>query len=250
MQMEGAVKLRLGLSPITVREDPSLKCVCGGPTHVDHLLTCKRGDEVCNRHNNMVQTWTSLLKKSSIRSTFSIERSLISLGVLNSDDCGKRIDIVESSSSAKSILADVTICHSSPLNEQSLKKFSRSDGSAAAAAESRKINIYGKAAKEVNADFIPLAVETYGRWGNQALQYSRERLKEFANNLEFEGQADRGLLNKLQRYWWSFLLCCLQKGNVAIINRRYFRALEMKYGKSFLMKKFSVKLILDRTSTV
>ena len=114
----------------------------------------------------------------------------------------------------------------------------------------RKINIYGKAAKEVNADFIPLAVETYGRWGNQALQYSRERLKEFANNLEFEGQADRGLLNKLQRYWWSSLSCCLQKGNVAIINRRYFRALEMKYGKRFLMKKFSVKLILDRTSTV
>ena len=58
------------------------------------------------------------------------------------------------------------------------------------------INIYGKAAKEVNADFIPLAVETYGRWGRQALLYSRERLKEFANNMEFEGQAGRCLLGQ------------------------------------------------------
>ena len=246
MQMEGAVRLRLGLSPITTRVDPSLRCVCGGSVEVDHLLTCKRGVEVCNRHNNMVQAWTSLLKKSSVRSTFSIERSLISLGVLSVEDCSKCMDIVESSSSSKTTFADVTISHSTPCTLSNLRRFASSNGSAAAAAETRKVRIYGDAAREVNAVFIPLAVETYGRWGNQALQFSRERIKHFANNMQFDGQVDRGLINKLQCFWWSSLSCCLQKGNMAIIQSRYYKALEHKYGDQLRMRKFSIKRVLNQ----
>ena len=130
---------------------------------------------------------------------------MISLGLLSMDNCSKRVDIVESSSSSKTTFADVTISHATPCNANNLEKYAASDGSAAADAETRKVRIYGDAAKEVNAGFIPLVVESYGRWGNQALLYSRERIKNFANLMELDGKSDRGLINKLQGYWWSSL---------------------------------------------
>ena len=244
--MEGAVRLRLGLTPITLRRDPSLKCNCGGQIDVDHLLTCKRRDEVCNRHNNLVQMWTSLLKRASVRSTFSVERSLISLGVVSEENCGKRVDIVESSSNNKTLFADVTVTHSTPCSQSNLRKFALSDGAAAAEAEVRKQRVYGDAAREVNADFVPLAMESYGRLGQSALQFSRAKIKEFAATMEFGGEYDSALVAKLQSYWWCALSCCLQRGNISIISRRYYKALELKYGDRIHSSKFNVKRILEQ----
>ena len=204
-------------------------------------MTCnKRGDEICNRHNNLVQCWTSLLKKASINTTYSTERLLISLGVIAQNDCGKRIDIVESSSSDKTIFADATVTHATPLNPANLKKYAGTDGIAAKDAETRKRNVYGDAAKEVDAVFVPLSVESYGRWGSSAIEFSRGRIKNFARTVELGGEVDRGLLAKLQNYWWSRLSCCLQKGNVSVVYRRYFKALEARYGNK-LEKGFDLK---------
>ena len=75
---------------------------------------------------------------------------------------------------------------------------------------------------------------------------TRERIKHFANTMQFNGQVVRGLINKLQSFWWSSLSCCLQKGNMAIVQSRYYKALEHKYGDQLRMRKFSIKHVLNQ----
>ena len=62
------------------------------------------------------------------------------------------------------------------------------DGAAAAETKIREQRVYDAAAKEVNADFVPLATKSYGRLGKYAVRYSRANIKEFAASIKFDGE--------------------------------------------------------------
>ena len=63
--------------------------------------------------------------------------------------------------------------------------------------------------------------------------------------MEFFGEYDSALFNKLQSYSLCALPCCLQMGNFSIILRRY-KALELKFGDRFNSSKFNVKRIFEQ----
>ena len=70
--------------------------------------------------------------------------------------------------------------------------------------------------------------------------------KQLASYMEEGEEINRGTIYKIQGYWWASLSCCLQKGNISVITRRYFKALELKYGGQFKMRKFGIKQILQQ----
>ena len=66
VQMVTAVRLRLGLPVIPAIETTQV-CSCGNSLDLleNHLILCKRGAEVSQRHNMLVQAWSRLIKKNN-----------------------------------------------------------------------------------------------------------------------------------------------------------------------------------------
>ena len=93
VQMVTAVRLRLGLPVIPAIETAQL-CSCGKSLDLlgNHLILCKRGAQVSQRHNMLVQAWTRLIKKTTSAVSLSIERTL---GCNNATHATKRVDIVQ-----------------------------------------------------------------------------------------------------------------------------------------------------------
>ena len=103
--------------------------------------------------------------------------------------------------------ADVAVTHPVSSVRRIVAANAAVDGRAAAAEERVKWNRYG-------TEVLPLAVESYGRWGPCAQQWLRELAWEVAVNdpaLAHHGSFAGGVL--LGR-WWTLLSVRLQLGNV------------------------------------
>jgi len=215
VQMVTAVRLRLGLPVIPAIETTQF-CSCGKSLDLlgNHLILCKRGAQVSQRHNMLVQAWTRLIKKTTSAVSLSIERTLGSLGCNNTTHATKRVDVVQISYAERTKLSDITVIHPNPENNQHR-------GAAAAFKEKEKIRKYGEAVSKMEMDFLPIAFETYGRIGETARSFVKNLINQLISRMT-NGGRDLGLQNKLYYIWWSTLSCALQKGNSGIVNYRFF----------------------------
>jgi hypothetical protein len=208
----------------------------------DHLMTCKLGAELIQRHNTLTQAWERLIKKTS-NTSLSLEKTLGSLGPVAPRHAGKRVDIMEVSHSEKTKLLDVTIVHSTPGCETSIRKYAAQRGAPALQKEKDKNAKYGAAVAQLQMEFLPLVLESYGRLGEKAYEYAKNKILQCVARLTNGGQ-DLGLQNRLFYTWWATLSCALQKGNSNIINFRFFHNATDKHSDKH-DSRFTVKSILS-----
>ena len=222
LQMVTAVRLRLGLPVIPAIETAQL-CSCGKSLDLlgNHLILYKRGAQVSQRHNMLVQAWTRLIKKTTSAVSLAIERTLGSLGCNNATHAMKRVDIVQISYADRTKLSDISVIHPTSQNNQYR-------GAAAVFKEKEKIHKYGEVVSNMEMDFLPIAFETYGRIGETARKFVKNLVDQLIARMT-NGGRDLGLQNKLYYIWWSTLSCALQKGNSGIVNYSCFNISNSKH---------------------
>ena len=125
-------------------------------------VTCKRGDNVTNRHNLLRNAVYEACRQASL--SVRLEAG----GGLGMDKALTRpADVLVSNPSGSASAAyDITV--TSPLNPSIILEAGVSAGSAAKAAEVRKHLKYDVKCSELGWRCTPLAVETYGAWGAEA----------------------------------------------------------------------------------
>ena len=75
-------------------------------------------------------------------------------------------------------MLDVTVRH--PLAPSHVAACARDEESILAEAEAEKVQAYGGLADQMKAEFIPFAVETTGRLGNQAMSFIKKLISQGA----------------------------------------------------------------------
>ena len=74
-----------------------------------------------------------------------------------------------------------------------------------------------KAFDRCNRHVVPLAVETYGRWGKHALQWFRAQAKHVAGQDPALAHMGKWATPALLSRWWSATSIALQRANVAAL---------------------------------
>ena len=128
--------------------------------------------------------------------------------------------------SSRRALADVSVVHSTPLNQDILLKNAKKPGAAAMLREQQRNAKYLKASRQVAHNFVPLIFESYGRMG----KYTKEFMKNIAKDCIKKqlSREDSQLTAQLLNRWWIKLSCSLQKGISNLILSRSFSILQSK----------------------
>ena len=129
-----------------------------------HALTCKSGGDLIVRHNALRDTFWESCKLACIAGQLEAGSSL--------DEEGRQTRpadiLVQNWEFGKPAALDFTV--TSPLNPTTLNEASVTAGSAASAAEARKHATNDVKCNRLGWVCIPLAVETYGCWGDEAIK--------------------------------------------------------------------------------
>jgi hypothetical protein len=153
----GAVRLRLGLPPSN--HMPSA-CFCGTPlTYRHHFLVCQKLKATASttRHDRLVRAFAEL----------ALEAGACVIVEPNSD--GKRPD-AEIVWAEETDLVDVSVAHVGASAVQSLGT-DRGQLRSAKARAARKTAAYAAVAREANATFVPLVLETFGAFAEDTRNY-------------------------------------------------------------------------------
>ncbi len=222
--------IRLGLPlPPALTEAP---CVCGAEIDVygDHLLCCKHGGERHFRHDVLVEEFRRILREVRLPAQSEVLLRHLRVTPQGVDSDQKRMDLYWVDGGVGQ-LGDVTVTHpsrapNSTASKQLNRAHGRQNGVAAEAAAKQKRSKYERAARTAGHRFFPLAVETYGRWGEDAVKLLRGLAKRVPTpDFLDESERDDHQETNCER-WWSRLSVLLQKGNVQLIERRAGRAVE------------------------
>ena len=102
--------------------------------------------------------------------------------------------------------ADVVVSHPVTSTARHLRANAYRDGSQAAGKERTKRLRY-------SLDVLPLAVETYGRWGGAAVSFLRELARQVATEDAALAHLGRWAAAALMSRWFTSLAVCLQAAN-------------------------------------
>ena len=189
-------------------------CVCG--QHIDpfgdHLLSCKYGNERFVRHNALVYTAGTILQQVGLRPT--IEKRLTQLGIVENKP-GQRMDVTYLDKNTSVTCIDMSVTHSAANTYVHAAAYS--DGHAITLAEGKKNAKYRQKVQAAGCRFIPIIVETEGRWGEVTARWLRDLAKPIADAAENNSTFVR---NKLVDRAWKVLGCVLQKYNANLILSR------------------------------
>ena len=139
-------------------------CCAFCPSHAldplgHHALTCKSGGDLIVRHNALRDTFLESCKQACIGGQLEAGSSL--------DEEGRQ-SLVQNWEFGKRAALDFTV--TSPLNPTTLNGASVTAGSAASAAKACKHATNDAKCNRLSWVCIPLAVETYGCWGDEAIK--------------------------------------------------------------------------------
>ena len=84
-------------------------------------------------------------------------------------------------------------------------------GFAALEGEKLKLRTTGKWCREGNYEFVPLVVESGGRYGKQLVKFVDGHIEKLKNNKTIKSQ---------RKYWYTRLAVCVQNGVHSFTNRR------------------------------
>jgi len=158
-EMQMALKHRLGL-PLA---EPGDECpACGSELDLlgHHHITCSTDGFVSIRHNRIRDALYWLLVVAGLNP--EKEQGA------NADDSSRPGDVwVPNLGKGKPVAFDLTVV--SPLTDENLKAAGEID--VVLSAERAKRDRYGDNCRDRGWGFVPLAVDSYGRWGNEAHLY-------------------------------------------------------------------------------
>ena len=127
-----------------------------------HAVTCRHGGDVVICHNRLRDEIFDLCHRTHL--SVSVERGH---GLTRDLDHTRPADILIARwDRGIPVILDVTI--TSPLCPAILGESCHQAGEAALAAEACKLHSNGPKCQELGWSCIPLAVDTYGNWGNEA----------------------------------------------------------------------------------
>ena len=127
-----------------------------------HAATCRRGGDVVIRHNRLRDVFLSFCHQAHIAA-----RLEAGSGLTPGLDRARPADVlVRDWAQGKPAAFDITV--TSPLTPAILAEASRRVGAAAEAAENRKHTANDPKCAELGWRCVPLAVETYCNWGEEA----------------------------------------------------------------------------------
>jgi hypothetical protein len=183
-----------------------------------HFLNCRRGGEVILRHNALRQCFASIIQSSGHSVQQEVPISAASSTHTSSGNL--RFDIIATSSaSLHNISADVTVTNPLSGSPAILARNATNNGNACTRAERRKESIYSGVSAGLGRQFVPLAIEVFGRLGAKCDSF----LKQLASSAiaNYAG-VDSVIANKLHasliHLWKIKISCILQKGNSKIIH--------------------------------
>ena len=130
-----------------------------------HAVTCRHGGDVVIRHNHLRDEIFNFCRRAHL--SVSVERGH---GLTRDLNNTRPADILIAGwERGKPIALDITV--TSPLCPAILGESCHQAGASTLAAEARKLHSNGPKCQELGWSCIPLAVETYGNWGQRGPSY-------------------------------------------------------------------------------
>ena len=130
-----------------------------------HASTCKRGGDAVHRHNLLRDVFADSCRLAHLPVKLEVGNNLTP-----DHDHSRPADVLVHNWSLASLQPLTSICVTSPLNSLILSEAGVSSGVAAQASEIRKHNSNDAKCVELGWVCIPLVVETYGAWGQEAVK--------------------------------------------------------------------------------
>ena len=183
LQYRTACFLTLGLA--LPQSATANNCICGArlDSHGDHFFCCHRGPERNIRHDILVGLFRKLLAEVGVRA--HMEMPLQAINIAPPNAASQRMDLYCVLDDGVGHCLDVTVTHPArpdqPFPSPSRRTWDRENhtngewpgGQAAAKAEQAKRRTYEAAVRNAGHRLIPLAAETFGRWGKDTQDFLR-----------------------------------------------------------------------------
>ena len=129
-----------------------------------HATTCKRGGDVVVRHN----TLRDVLAETCHRAHLGIQVEAGNDPTANHSHTHPADLLLTNWTTGKTAAFDISV--TSPLNTHTLMEAGVSAGSAALTSEGRKHRANDAKCEELGWLCVPLVADTYGAWGNEAVE--------------------------------------------------------------------------------
>ena len=163
------------------------------------LMTCKRGGDVVVRHNALRDVFAQFCHRARLGGQLEVGH-----GSGSDSSHSRPADIlVPNWLSGKPAAFDLTVV--SPLNSKTLNEAGATSGSAAGNAKACKHTANDQKCRELGWVCVPLAVETYGCWGEEA-QCSVSRLAARLA-LQLQCSKSKAITNIYQRLNLTLVQC-------------------------------------------
>jgi hypothetical protein len=198
-----------GLGPSAQLETPPCYCTGGNPRAVDHAHSCpQNAGPITMRHDSGTSVWRRIIRRAGCATSMEPCYSHLAADRAGRDAAGQRRgDILAVLPGGRIVVLDYVVTH--PTAASYVVAASQTDGSAAMKAEDRKRRAFATFGAGSAFDFVPLAVESYGRWGKAAATF----LSDLGAIAAAEGHVSKASFVRLAR---QELSCALCKGNAGI----------------------------------
>ena len=127
-----------------------------------HALTCKRGPDVCRRHNGLRNSIADYCRRAQLN-------PILEAGAGFRDQTRPADVLVPTWNLGKDAALDITVVN--PLNDTNIDGAIAIRGSAAAAAASRKHGNNDAKCRKLGWECLPMVVTCYGEWGSEAIAF-------------------------------------------------------------------------------
>lgn len=203
-----AARHRLGLGVPSLIDIPPCTCSTGDSTTPDHALSCKHNaGKAIVRHDIWASAWRHAIRRAGCASSAEpLYSSLVAPGAQGAAT-QRRGDILVVWPDGGVRILDCVITH--PAAASYVRDAAEAGGSAAAKAEARKRADFAEVGEGSAFDFVPLAVESYGRMGVAASRF----LSELGDLVEAAGRVSKAAFVRTVR---RELSCALCKGNACM----------------------------------
>lgn len=208
-----AARHRLGLGVPSLIDVPPCTCSAGDSTTPDHALSCKHNaGKAIVRHDIWASAWRHAIRRAGCASSAEPLYSSLAAPGAQGAATQRRGDILVVWPDGGVRILDCVVTH--PAAASYVRDAAEAGGSAAAKAEARKRADFAEVGEGSAFDFVPLAVESYGRMGVAASRF----LSELGDLVEAAGRVSKAAFVRTVR---RELSCALCKGNA----RMYYNSL-------------------------
>ena len=199
----------LGLGMSTQLQPPPCHCGAASSHAPDHAMACKyNAGAKMMRHNTLTPVWRRIAQYAGCTTSLEPPYNHLATTPADRDATGQRRgDILAIMPDSRIVVLDYVVTH--PAATSYVAEASRETGSAARKAERRKQRNFEAFSDGSAFEFVPLAMESYGRMGLAASRF----LSELGSIAAANGNVSKAAF---VRYARQQLSCALCKGNAGV----------------------------------